>query len=148
MASPVSQSVCLLYDNARPHTTAVTTGTLEEMHCDVLPHPACSPDLAPSDFHLLGRIQRRPKKNRFRADDEVKVFVQRMAGRVATNFFERGIMKLPEPWYRCIGVQGEKEILIFENKIIINVYIKVRFIFELPSYVKCGMMIVENAGML
>jgi hypothetical protein len=25
-------SVCLLHDNARPHTAAMTTGTLEEMH--------------------------------------------------------------------------------------------------------------------
>jgi hypothetical protein len=26
------KSVCLLHDNARPHTAVVTTGTVEEMH--------------------------------------------------------------------------------------------------------------------
>jgi hypothetical protein len=32
------KSVCLLHDNARPHTAAVTI-TLQEMHWEVLPHP-------------------------------------------------------------------------------------------------------------
>jgi hypothetical protein len=32
----------------------VTKGTLQEMHREILPHPAYSPNLAPSDFHLFG----------------------------------------------------------------------------------------------
>jgi hypothetical protein len=52
-----SKSVCLLHDNPRPHTAAVTTGTQEEMHWEVLQHPACSPDLVPSDFHLFGPLK-------------------------------------------------------------------------------------------
>jgi len=35
----------------------VTTGTQEEMHWEVLQHPACSPDLVPSDFHLFGPLK-------------------------------------------------------------------------------------------
>jgi hypothetical protein len=50
-------SVCLLHDKARMHTAAVTTGTLKEMQWEVLPHPAYSPDLVPSDFHLLSPIK-------------------------------------------------------------------------------------------
>jgi len=49
--TPTVKSVCLLHDNAGPHTAAVTTGTLEGMHWEVLPHPAYSPDMVvPSDF--------------------------------------------------------------------------------------------------
>jgi hypothetical protein len=35
------KSVCL-HENARLHTAAVTTGTLEKMHWEVLPHAICS----------------------------------------------------------------------------------------------------------
>jgi hypothetical protein len=38
----------------------VTEGTLEEMHWDILPHPAYRPDLAPSDFHLFGPLKETP----------------------------------------------------------------------------------------
>jgi hypothetical protein len=41
----------------RPHTAAVTTGTLEETHEEVLPYPAYSPDLTLSDFHLFGPLR-------------------------------------------------------------------------------------------
>jgi hypothetical protein len=41
----------------------VTTGTLKEMHWEVLPHPAYSPDLASSDFHLFGH-SKSPQKGK------------------------------------------------------------------------------------
>jgi hypothetical protein len=40
-----------------PHITTVTTGTLEKMHWQVLPHPAYSSDLSPSDFHMFGLLK-------------------------------------------------------------------------------------------
>jgi len=54
----------------------MTIGTLEEMHWEVLPHPAHSPDLASSDLHLFSPLKDAPGGKRFRADDEVKLFVQ------------------------------------------------------------------------
>jgi hypothetical protein len=35
----------------------VTTGTLEEVHWEVLPHPAYSPNPTSSDFHLFGPLK-------------------------------------------------------------------------------------------
>jgi len=55
----------------------VTTGTLEEMHWEVLPHPAYSPDLAPNDFHLFGPLKEALGGKRFTADDVVKLSMQR-----------------------------------------------------------------------
>jgi histone-lysine N-methyltransferase SETMAR len=101
------KSVCLLHDNTRPHTAAVTTRTVEEMHWEVLPHPAYSPDLAPSDFHLFGPLKEALGRKKFRADEEVKLFVQQWLDEQPQAFFERGIMKLPLRWRRCIEAKGE-----------------------------------------
>jgi len=42
------------YDNVRPHTFRRTLQKLEEFdEVKLIPHSACSPDMAPSDFHLF-----------------------------------------------------------------------------------------------
>ncbi|GFN83293.1 mariner mos1 transposase [Plakobranchus ocellatus] len=46
--------VVLQHDNATPHTAKRTKEWLERCRWDIIPHPAHSPDLAPSDFHLFG----------------------------------------------------------------------------------------------
>ena len=53
MRGMLSRGVCLLHDNARPHSAHVTTALLEKFKWDILDHPPYSPDLAPSDFHLF-----------------------------------------------------------------------------------------------
>jgi hypothetical protein len=85
------KSVCLLRDNACLHTVGVTSGTLEKMHWEVLPHP----NLASSDFHLWVSSKETLARKRFRTGDEVKICAK-MAGRATIKFFERGVMKLPE----------------------------------------------------
>jgi transposase len=50
-------SVFFLQDNALPQTAALTMATLLKLKWDVLPHPPYSPDLAPSDYHLLGPMK-------------------------------------------------------------------------------------------
>jgi hypothetical protein len=59
-----------------PHIAAVTTGSLEEMQWEVLPHSAYSPDLMPRDFHLFGPLKEALAGKRFRTNDEVKLSVQ------------------------------------------------------------------------
>ena len=51
------KGVVLHHDNARPHTSLITRQKLLELGWDVLPQPAYSPDLAPSDFHLFRSLQ-------------------------------------------------------------------------------------------
>jgi hypothetical protein len=66
------------------------------MHSEVLPHPAYRPDLAPSDFHLFSPLIGAIGGERFRADDEVILFVQRWLDEQPQTIFERDIMKLPQ----------------------------------------------------
>uniref|UniRef100_A0A0K0EV64 Histone-lysine N-methyltransferase SETMAR (inferred by orthology to a human protein) n=1 Tax=Strongyloides venezuelensis TaxID=75913 RepID=A0A0K0EV64_STRVS len=42
----------LLHDNARPHISRITFQKLKELKYETLPHPPCSPDLAPTDFYF------------------------------------------------------------------------------------------------
>jgi histone-lysine N-methyltransferase SETMAR len=59
-----------------PHTATVTTGTLEEMQREVLAHPAYSPYLAPSNFHLFSPLKETLGGKILRANDEVKLILK------------------------------------------------------------------------
>ena len=48
------RKVILQHNNTRPHTARLTLEKIENMGWEVLPHPPCSPHLAPSDYHLFG----------------------------------------------------------------------------------------------
>jgi len=84
----LSQGVVLLHDNARPHTTAHTINTLQQLNWEVLEHPAHSPDLAPSDFHLFGPLKNALRGRRFADDDEVKEAVHDWLRNQPQNFFK------------------------------------------------------------
>jgi len=51
----LSKEILLLHNNAHPHTAAHTLETLKQLKWEAMEHPAYSPDLAPSDFHLFNR---------------------------------------------------------------------------------------------
>ena len=52
----LSSGVLFLHDNARPHTAIHTLQTIVKLGFTVLEHPAYSPDLDPSDYHLFGPL--------------------------------------------------------------------------------------------
>jgi histone-lysine N-methyltransferase SETMAR len=54
-----------LHDHARPHTAAHTLETLKQLKWESTEHPAYSPDLAPSDFHLFGPLKEALRGRRF-----------------------------------------------------------------------------------
>jgi histone-lysine N-methyltransferase SETMAR len=51
--------VWLHWDNARPHSAKATQKYCDENDLPRIQHPIYSPDLAPSDFYLLGKIKGR-----------------------------------------------------------------------------------------
>jgi hypothetical protein len=42
--------------SCQPHTVWATQKRIQELQWELLEHPPYSPDLAPSDFHLLGPL--------------------------------------------------------------------------------------------
>ena len=85
----LSRGVCLLHDNARPHSAHVTTALLEKFKWDILDHPPYSPVLASSDFHLFLHL-----KKKFDDDDEVQDEVITWFKEHAADFYDSGIQKL------------------------------------------------------
>jgi hypothetical protein len=79
------KSVCLLHDNARRHTAAVTTRTLREMYWELLQHPAYSPDLVPRDFHLFSPVRKAIERKC--SEPTMKLFVQRWLDEQLQTFF-------------------------------------------------------------
>ena len=71
-------------------------------------HPAYSPYLAPSDFHLFGPIKEALRGRRLSCDDDdVKAAVQQWLRTQPKTFFSDGIKKLVGRWEKCIAKQGD-----------------------------------------
>jgi hypothetical protein len=53
----LNKGVIHLHDNARPYTAARTNAFITRFNWEIFDHPSYSPDLAPSDFHLVSKIK-------------------------------------------------------------------------------------------
>jgi hypothetical protein len=58
------------WDNAPSHTPKVTIAKISELGMNQMPHPPCSPDNAPSDFFLFGRLKRKLQGSSYDRADE------------------------------------------------------------------------------
>jgi len=92
------KGVVFHHDNARPHTSLITRNKLISLGWDVLPHPAYSPDLAPSDYHLFRSLQNSMNRKSFNNEETVKKHLNWFFADKPQMFYERGIMKLVERW--------------------------------------------------
>jgi histone-lysine N-methyltransferase SETMAR len=71
----LAREVLLRHDNARPHTARATQGRFQELQWEILEHPPYSPDLAPSDYHLIGALKRHLGSKRFTYDEGAEMEV-------------------------------------------------------------------------
>ena len=107
--------VLLLHDNARPHTSRHTTEEIVKIGWDVkirwevLLHPPYSPDLAPSDFHLFGPLNKAHRGIYFKDEEAVKT-------RQDLAFYQAGIHALVKRWKWT-------EIILKSDKLIVNVLV-------------------------
>ena len=99
--------ILLQHDNARPHAALRTQEAIHKLGWTVLPHPSYSPDLAPSDYHLFGKLKESLLGNHYASVDEVKRGVRTWIRQTPAAFFEKGIMDLVPRWQKCIASDGD-----------------------------------------
>ena len=79
---------------------------------ELIPHPAYSPDLAPSDFFLFPNLKKDIRGLHFQSDEEVVKAVEEWVNEKDPDFFISGLMALEHRWSKCIKLEGnyiEKE---------------------------------------
>jgi len=72
-----------------------------------LDHPPYSPDLAPSDFHLLVHLKKHVAGKKFDDDDEVKEEVMAWFKEQEADFYDSGIQKLVPRLNKCLDNAGD-----------------------------------------
>jgi histone-lysine N-methyltransferase SETMAR len=102
-----NDQILLQHDNARPHAALRTQEAIQKLGWTVLPHPPYSPDLAPSDYHLFGKLKEFLRGNHYASVDDVKHGVQTWIKQTPATFFEKGIMDLVPRWQKCIAGDGD-----------------------------------------
>lgn len=98
----------LQHDNARPHTAQATKDTIDALGWELVPHPAYSPDLAPSDYHLFGPMKMPLRGKHYKDLKSLKFDLTTKWVKVTPKeFYDSGIRKLLERWDKCIKMEGD-----------------------------------------
>jgi histone-lysine N-methyltransferase SETMAR len=85
-----------------------TQAVLREFGWEVFEHPAYSPELAPSDFHLFPKLKEFFGGRRFKSGEEVKKdAVKEWLNGLAAEVYDEGIQKLVTRCDKCLNVGGD-----------------------------------------
>ena len=103
---PGPRKIRLLHDIAKPHTALLTRQTLEKFRWEVLPHPAYSPDLAPSDYHLFRSLSDDLRGKHFDDEGPLKKYLEDFFNQKHPDFYRDGIMALEHRWRFVVDNNG------------------------------------------
>lgn len=103
----LTRGILLHHDNARPHSAHLTQARIAELGWELLEHPAYSPDLAPSDYHLFGPLKKHLGGKHFEGDNDVQQEVRTWFRCQPKHFYAAGIGALIKRWDKCINVDGD-----------------------------------------
>lgn len=100
------RKVILLHDNAKPHVAKKTHATIGRLGWEVLSHPAYSPDLAPSDYHLFRSMEHFFREKTYNDLESIRKDIDQFFELKPASFYEKGIRSLPERWEKVIASEG------------------------------------------
>ncbi|GFN82249.1 histone-lysine N-methyltransferase SETMAR [Plakobranchus ocellatus] len=101
------KGVVLQHDNATPHSANLTQQWLQRYGWEIVPHPAHSPDLAPSDFHLFGPLKRYLRGMAFETEDDLISELRNWFDNLDVDFFRVGINSLLSRWQKCTDLHRD-----------------------------------------
>ena len=97
----------LQHDNATAHRSRLTQMKIAEMEgVEILPHPAHSPDIAPSDYGLFRSMAHFLKGRRFENMDDVKLGCEEFFASKTKEWYRHQISLLAERWVTVIQNDG------------------------------------------
>ena len=102
----LSKGILLQQDNARVHTYKIAMDAVERNGYELIPHPAYSPDLAPSDYFLFPNLKKDILGGHFWSNEEVIAAVEEWVRDKDPGFFSSGLMALEHHWSKCIILEG------------------------------------------
>jgi histone-lysine N-methyltransferase SETMAR len=94
----------------RPICLVDSMGThvvMREQQSELLKHPAYSPDLAPSDFHLIGPLKHHLSAEHFPDDEAVEREVTAWFQQQPKEFYAADFQRLVKRWDMCLNIQGD-----------------------------------------
>ena len=103
----LSWKVCLLHDNAQPHTARLIQFLLEDFKWIVFPHSPYSPNLAPIDYHLFPRLKKELGGKRFATRAYLIAKVECILKNLDGSFYREGIEKLMYQLDKCLQKGGD-----------------------------------------
>ncbi|CAF1533422.1 unnamed protein product [Rotaria magnacalcarata] len=98
--------IYFLHDNARRHVAKSTRQKLLELGWITVPHPPYSPDLAPTDYHLYRSLDNHLREQKFEDENDLKMDLLNFFDQTSQDFYEQGILSLPERWQQVIDSNG------------------------------------------
>lgn len=104
---PFMKKIYYHHDNAPAHRSRITSQRLSETGWEILPHPAYSPDIAPSDYYLFKSLQYSIGNMNFKNETEIKEFLDTFFKSKPPTFWEKGIATLPARWKKVIENEGD-----------------------------------------
>jgi len=98
--------IYILHDNARTHVAKSTREKLLQLGWITIPHSPYSPDLAPTDYHLFRSLSHYLSEKKFDDENDLKTALTTFFDQKSLDFYERGILCLPDRWRQVIETDG------------------------------------------
>ena len=99
----VSHGVLLLDDNAPIYKCNIVQAAIQQACFIALNHPAYSPDIAPSGYHLFSNLKKFLSGKKFSSDDEAVTAVEDYLTDLNSELFCKGIQSLHDHWQRVVA---------------------------------------------
>ena len=101
---PQQDKVYFSHDNARPHVAKVTRQKIIDLGWELLHQSPCSPDMAPTDYHLFRSLQNHLSGKTFDNRTNLENEICRHFNSLSPSFYRDGIHSL-SAWSRdsCCG---------------------------------------------
>jgi hypothetical protein len=94
-------------DNATPDRAKLTMSCFKTPRLCEADHPPDSPDLAPSDFYLFGKLKGQMAGSEFESTEDLLAMIRRLTNEISREEFESVFQEWERRLEECIRIGGE-----------------------------------------